>query len=33
MELLTSAVRCMDILYWVNKKFKLSTERIEEKEF
>jgi hypothetical protein len=33
MDLLKAAISCLDILYWVNKYFKLSDEKIEEKEF
>jgi hypothetical protein len=33
MDLLKAAISCLDILYWVNKNFKLSHEKIQEKEF
>ena len=33
MDLLKAAVQCLDILYWVNKNFKLADEKIQEKEF
>lgn len=33
MDLLKAAVYVLDILYWVNTRFKLKAEMIEDKEF